>query len=144
MLTRSEVPLLSANQLDDSPQEQLRVRLLQASWQRDKPIARRRIAKRWLHWFARHWAAPLGLVLLVALALAWLFGSMNVFHGAVPAQSLNDFDPPIELPIALPIALQLTRQFQPASTLLPPIDAPADVLALPALRLTPTIHRLEM
>jgi hypothetical protein len=140
MLTRSEEPLLSANQLDDSPQEQLRVRLLQASWQRDRPIARRRIAKRWVQWLARHWAVPLGLVLLVALALAWLFGSTNVFHGAVPAQSLKDVSPPHEWPIAL----QLTRQFQPSSTLLPPLDVPTDVLALPALKLTPTIHRLEM
>jgi len=68
--------------------ESVRRAALAASWQRDRRIAQRRLAWRWVLWFVgRYFLHILGLVVLLLLA-GWLLrsqsGSANAEHAAIP------------------------------------------------------------
>jgi hypothetical protein len=62
----------------DASAEALRVATLQASWARDRQVARRRLAWRWLLWAWWRYLLPVGLVLGIAAWLAiWLIPETN-------------------------------------------------------------------
>lgn len=51
--------------------ETLRMAALRASWTRDRRVARRRVALRWLAWAFWRYGLALLLVLAIAASLAW-------------------------------------------------------------------------
>jgi len=69
----------------------LRLAALQASWQRDRWVARRRVALRWVLWYAGKY----GLQVLLALAVAAF-----VWLRVLPA--LNAPDEPVAVPAPVP------------------------------------------
>jgi hypothetical protein len=66
--------------------EAVRLSALQASWRRDRWVARRRIALRWVTWAAWRYGLP-ALGLMAALAITWrvVLGWPGDSHTASPA-----------------------------------------------------------
>lgn len=83
----------SAHQQPPSPRqpsipgsEALRLAALQASWRRDRRVARRRIAWRWVVWFARRYLPWLAATLALLVAAGHLAGRLPAWSRTEPRQ----------------------------------------------------------
>ena len=77
----------------------LRQLRLQASWQRDRWVARRRVALRWALWFAGRYVLPAALVLAAAMLLWFWLIPHWMAPAALPATS------PAAMPASAPVAI---------------------------------------
>jgi hypothetical protein len=85
---------------------------LSASWARDRRVARRRLAFRWLFW--AWWRIGLPVLLTLALAV-WLLGQM-------PPANVPAWLKPVAA--SIPFNLSNSREQSPAPTSLPSENAP--------------------
>lgn len=109
--------------------ESVRRAALMASWQRDRRIAQRRLAWRWLLWCVGRYLLP-ALALLVALLLAaWLIRSQFLQQEDSRGAALEPAmaGTPRQVPQAQPAPREPAASLIPATTYLglPPLDAAA-------------------
>lgn len=64
--------------------EALRLAALQASWRRDRRVARRRIAWRWMVWYARRYLPWLVAALALLIVAGYLSGRLPAWSGTEP------------------------------------------------------------
>lgn len=118
---------------------------LQASWRRDRRVARRRIVWRWMLWYAQR-CAPALLALLALLVVAgYLAGWLPAmpWTDKRPAKAVAAAHVPPVAPVAspesaaetnnTPLTLHLSRQLEPhaaATALLGDAQTSADTLTL--------------
>lgn len=129
-------------QLPIPSSEAVRTAALQASWRRDRRVARRRIAWRWIAWYAqRYLPALLALLALLAIGsyLAGWVPAMPRFDGrpaeAVAAAHVHPIAPaePAAKANDTPLTLRVSRQFEPHEALPAALDeaqTSADTLTL--------------
>ena len=123
MLWRRSVPartLAAPNPLPDA--NLVRQRVLQASWQRDRWVARRRVALRWLTWALGRYVLP-AVLAFAAIAAAWV-GLMQL-----PAKGEPVAATPMPAPIPAPAPAPAT---EPPGD---PAEAPAQLHLNTALEL---------
>lgn len=91
--------------------EDVRRNALQASWQRDRLVASRRLLWRWTWWYARKLLLPLLMFAAIALAiwLAWFHKPGTQMTNAAPASSLAK-EVPEDQPIKLTPDHRLNRK----------------------------------
>lgn len=131
MLWRRSAPPLTVPPVAPVPDaEALRRALLQASWQRGRWVARRRVALRWLLWTCTRYLMPATLVFGLA---AWLWlgvlpGASDPWHQIKQWTSRSDpAEQPTPAPPAPPTAAVALPT--PLATTVEPAEAPTDELA---------------
>jgi hypothetical protein len=111
---RSELPPASTRLPAVPASDALRQAALQASWQRDRRVAQRRIAWRWLLWYLQRYSLP-------ALASLGLVGTVAYFLGGWPERVTQT--PPS------PPSSVIPRPAYTAPSVPPPRMAPQDPVA---------------
>lgn len=118
--SRSRRPISAPAAVPD-PQA-LRRAALQASWRRDRQVARLRLARRWLVWACWRYLLPVALVLAAAL-LAWLWllpGLHALLHPEAAARPLQS----VAAAAANPLLDVKAPPRRPALALTAPTSAP--------------------
>ena len=109
--------------------ESLRRAALQASWRRDRRVAQRRMAMRWIAWYALR-GLPLLAIAIAAAVLLWLSNRPNEPHTGRPTERVRAAaNPP----------LQRARATSSASV----APASAAAMATPATPAAPEPHHGE-
>lgn len=83
---RTRPPVPAQHAPCTAPGENHRMAVLQASWARDRQVARRRLALRWLQWALLRYLLPLVLVALASMVVwVWLLPQVQAGIAHFPA-----------------------------------------------------------
>lgn len=114
--------------------EAVRLSALQASWQRDRWVAKRRIALRWLAWLCWRYGLP-ALGLAAVLAIAWRV--VLAWPSATPPETGASAHPvPVHapaLPEPAPDNTPMKLRFDPAWPVAPPLPSQTNYPKTPTL-----------